>query len=134
MPRKKLIRHFEPRYGVSQAMVDLEATYVGREHQDYMTLSLSDMQQKLHELRGKWNEANQTAEQFVRCLPERDALAFQCLLVRDLYLILALYNTCLHTKRDELGPQPVIPAAPPPTLRSVAALPFSEWLFDPASR
>ena len=134
MPRRKLIRHFEPRYGVSQAMIDVESKYVAREHDDYMTLSLTEMQQKLHELRGKWNEANQTAEALVRSLPEREAVAFQCLLVRDLFLILALYNACLQTKRDELGPQPVIPAEPPRTLRSVAALPFSEWLFDPSSK
>ena len=103
MPRKKLIRHFEPRYGVSREMVDVEATYVAREHQDYMTLSTNDMRQKLHELRGKWHAADQTAEALVRCLPEREALAFQCLLVRDLYLVLELYGSCLRTVQEAIG-------------------------------
>jgi hypothetical protein len=127
---KKRVRHFEPRYGVSREMANVEATYVGREHEDYMTLSTASMQQKLLELRGKWNEADQTAEKLVQCLPEREALAFQCLLVRDLFLLMELYSTCLKTKRDELGPQPVIPRSEPITLRSVRALPFCEWLFD----
>ena len=30
MPRKKLIRRFEPRYGVSRAMLEVEAKYVGK--------------------------------------------------------------------------------------------------------
>src|SRR5207248_5308066 len=76
----------------------------------YTRLFRSDMRQKLHELRGKWAEADQTAEMLVRCLPERDALAFQCLLVRDLFLILELYGSCLRKAREGLGSQaPVIP-------------------------
>jgi hypothetical protein len=133
MPRKKLIRHFEPRYGVSREMVDVEATYVAREHADYMTLSTSDMKQKLHALRGKWNQADQTAEALVRCLPERDALAFQCILVRDLFLVLELYGSCLRTARDSLGPQaPVIPAIVERSVPAGKSLPFSEWLFEPS--
>lgn len=128
--RKDRIRHFEPRYGVSREMVNVEATYVGREHEDYMLLSTASMQQKLIELRGKWSEADQTAEKLVQCLPEREALAFQCLLTRDMFLLMELYSSSLKTKRDELGPQPLIPASEPITLRSVRALPFSEWLFD----
>ena len=130
MSRKKLIRHFEPRYGVSREMVNVEATYVAREHQDYMTLATNDMRQKLHELRGKWAAADQTAETLVRCLPERDALAFQCLLVRDLFLVLELYGSCLHTAREELTPQPVIPTPTPRSASVDKALPFSEWLFE----
>jgi hypothetical protein len=126
MPRKKLVRHFEPRYGVSREMVDVEATYVAREHQDYLALSTADLCQKLYEFRGKWMEADQTAEQLVGDLPERDALAFQCLLVRDLYLVLELYGSCLKTKREELGPQPLIPAPATKTVPTEKALPFSE--------
>ena len=113
MSRKRLIRHFEPRYGVSRGMVDVEATYVAREHQDYMTLATNDLRQRLGELRDKWSEADQTAEALVRSLPERDALAFQCLLVRDMFLILELYGSCLGAVRDDLSPQPVIPVLPP---------------------
>lgn len=133
MPRKKLIRHFEPRYGVSREMVDVEAKYVAREHEDYMLLAIGDMRQKLYELRGKWSEADQNAEALVRCLPEHEALAFQCLLVRDLFLILELYGSCLRTAREGLGSQaPVIPAVAPTPRPMDKTLPFSEWLFEPS--
>jgi hypothetical protein len=130
MPRHKQFRHFNPRGGVSQHMLDVEAQYIAREHQDYLTLSLGDMRQKLHELRGKWMEADQTAEMLVRCLPERNALAFQCLLVRDLFLVLAVYAACLKTARDSTGSEAIIPAPTPRSLPIDKTLPFSEWLFD----
>jgi hypothetical protein len=127
MPRKKLNRHFEPRYGVSQETVDLEATYVAREHQDYMLLAINDLKEKLAALRGKWLEADATVEMLVRSLPERDAFAFQCLLVRDLYLVLELYASCLKSTRPA-DAAPLIPAPMPPAEK---VLPFSEWLFEP---
>ena len=99
MPRKKLIRHFESRYGVSQEMVDVEATYIAREHQDYMLLATNDLKERLVKLRTKWQQADGQAEMLIQSLPERDALAFQCLLVRDLYLVLELYGSCLKTAR-----------------------------------
>ena len=114
-------------------MVDIEAGYVAREHQDYLTLSLNDLRQKLHELRGKWGHADQTAEALVRCLPEREALAFQCLMVRDLFLVLELYNSCLQTDRESDPSQPVIPAPTPRPLAAEKALPFNEWLFEPTN-
>jgi hypothetical protein len=131
MPRKQRIRHFEPRYDINREMVDIEAGYVACEHQDYLTLSLNDMRQKLHELRGKWGQADQTAEALIRCLPEREALAFQCLMIRDLFLVLELYNSCLQTARESDPSQPVIPASTPRSPPAEKILPFSEWLFEP---
>jgi hypothetical protein len=55
------------------------------------------------------------------------------LLVRDLLVVLELYRSCLKTNRDELGPQPQIPAAAPKPVPAEKALPFSEWLFEPPS-
>jgi len=43
MPRKKLIRRFEPTYMVSQEMVDREAKYVHLEHADYLLGSTHDL-------------------------------------------------------------------------------------------
>jgi hypothetical protein len=135
MPRKKFVRHFpDARFGVSREMVDVEAGYVAREHQDYLTLATSHMEEKLHDLRRKWSEADQTVEALVRCLPRREALAFQCMLVRDLFLLMELYASCLRTAHDALDPKPVIPApAPRPAPATDKALPFSEWLFEPSN-
>ncbi len=49
MPRKNLARRFEPRYGVNQAMLEMEAQYVGRELEDYCLLSFNDLREKLAE-------------------------------------------------------------------------------------
>jgi hypothetical protein len=57
IPGKKLIRHFEPRYGASQEMVDQEATHAAREHQDYMLLAANGLKQKLHDLRARWQSS-----------------------------------------------------------------------------
>jgi hypothetical protein len=130
MPRKKLIRHFEPRYGVSREMVDLEATYVAREYADYLMCSIRDLGRKLQDLRGQWREADQTVEALVANLPERESLAFQCLLVRDLFLVLELYASCVKTSQQGLHPSPVL-SATPPSAPSAKVLPFSEWLFEP---
>jgi hypothetical protein len=45
MPRRSYVRRFEPRYGVSQAAVDVEAVALGREVEDYGVLARSDLHQ-----------------------------------------------------------------------------------------
>jgi hypothetical protein len=131
MPCRKFNRHFpDARFGVSRQMVDLEATYVAREHQSQVTSrSVTEIREHLDVVRTKWSEAEQTVEVLVRCLSERDALAFQYLLVRDLFLLMELYASCLKTARESIDPLPLIPAPPP---QSEKVLPFSEWLFEPA--
>src|SRR5206468_7854744 len=51
MPRKKLIRRFEPRYGVNQEMINTEAKYVARELDDHLLLSIDDLSKSLAQLR-----------------------------------------------------------------------------------
>lgn len=83
MPRKKLIRRFEPRYGVSQQMLEMEAKYVGREMEDYLLLSANDLQERLTRLRQEWTQADCVLENTVAGLGEREKLAVQCLIVRQ---------------------------------------------------
>ncbi len=49
MPRKKLSRRFEPRYGVSAAMIEEEAAWLGREVQDHEVLAVADVEEKRSE-------------------------------------------------------------------------------------
>src|SRR5258706_7919306 len=56
MARKKLIRRFEPRYSVSQEMLDRESKYVAREHEDYLLGSIDDLRKRLEKLRILWRE------------------------------------------------------------------------------
>src|SRR5258706_6560504 len=101
MPRKKLIRRFEPRYGVSQELVDLESKYVAREHEDYLLGSIDDLRKRLEQIRICWRRADEAAESLIGLQGEREALAYRCLIARDLYHILELYCTCMRANLPE---------------------------------
>ena len=137
MPRKKLVRHFEPRYGVSQQMLEVEGNYVMREHEDYLLLSTNDLQKRLEILRNQWRDADDAAERLLYGLNDRESLAWQCLVTRDYFLMLELYGTCLRAAHA----QPIEQAAAPDqrveekkaATSKVKVLPFSEWLFGSGS-
>lgn len=132
MPRKKLIRRFEPRYGVTQEMLALESKYVAREVEDNLLLSANDLSQRLSELRGCWRQADEIAERLIGALGDRQALAFQCLIVRDFYHLLELYCRCLQSTQPEgseaLKRSPAI-AKERELVKEEKKVPFSEWLF-----
>jgi hypothetical protein len=124
MPRTKQARRFEPRYGVSQVAIDVEAQHLARELDDYLVYSLNDLRDKLEKRRAGWKQADERVQQLVVRLPERERLVVQCLLVRDVYHIFELYLTYLTSHEPE-GTAPL--NAPKPS--DTPATPFSEWLF-----
>lgn len=137
MPRKKLIRRFEPRYGVSREMIETEAKYVAREFDDHLLLSTRDLGEKLAAVRQLWAAADQTLEAAVSALPERARLAIECMILRDGYHLYELYS--IQVRASGVGATaPVVPtsAADCTVSRNAApadkALPFSEWLFSPS--
>jgi hypothetical protein len=137
MPKKKSIRRFEPRYGVNQTMIEIEGKYVTREFEDHLLLSADDLSERLKQLRERYHQSDATAEFFVHSLSERESLAIQCLLVRDFYHLLELYNHCLAIMRpDRLeapAPTPPLPAKRVELVEGEKKMvPFSEWLFDSA--
>jgi hypothetical protein len=139
MPRKKLIRRFEPRYTVSQDMVEAEAKYVAREFEDRMVRSTDELGQNLRTLRQVWAEADAVLEAAVAALPERERLALLGMIVRDVFHLTELYCTHLRATGASSASPPPPPKLPrprstidervetPPERR----LPFSEWLFAP---
>lgn len=133
MPRKKLVRHFEPRYGVSREMLEVESKYVLREHEDYLLLSIDDLRKRLNALRSHWRDADEAAERLLYAVNERESLAWQCLIARDYFHMLELYSTCLRTAQGDSAEQSAAPAqrveerTAPKQVDKV--LPFSEWLF-----
>jgi hypothetical protein len=118
----KLIRRFEPRYGVSRPMIEDEAKHLAREAESYLRLSLDDLRQKLSERGAAWNQADEALHALMTDLPEREQLGIKCLLVRDLHHILELYIEHVRSTRGEVP----IPIRPPADL---PRQPFSEWLF-----
>ena len=133
MPRKKLIRRFEPRYTVNQEMVDREATYVAREHEDYLLGSLDDLRKRLEQIRVCWRRADEAAGSLIGLQGEREALAYRCMIARDFYHILELYCTCMRSNLPEVsGDAPKRPAVRPrkPVEEEEKLAPFGEWLFE----
>lgn len=126
MARRKLARRFEPRYGVSQSTIDLEATYLAREMEDYLLLSLTDLEEKVASLRSSVSTTHDELSALTEALPERERLAMLTIMYRDFHHLGALYRTYLiageHAPVPEAASQPKTPAPVP--------LPFRESLFD----
>jgi hypothetical protein len=129
MPRRKLARRFEPRGGVSQLVIEAEAVYVGREVEDYLLYSLTDLKGKLDDRRRLLDQVQQELEALLKRLPEREYLALQCILYRDFHHMGALYRTYLTAgTRPTLSEEEASIKACDPV-----PLPFREWLFPTES-
>jgi hypothetical protein len=99
MPRRKLSRRFEPRFGVSQSMVDVEAKWVERELEDHLLASTNDLRKRLSEIHAKVATAEEGLNTTIGRLPDRERLALKCMLARDVYHIAALYETFLRSSQ-----------------------------------
>jgi hypothetical protein len=130
MPRKKLLRRFEPRYGVSQAALDVEAKYLGREAEDYETLAPSDVETKLIERHANCKHSWEQLQLLIESVPERNQRILNALLFRDFYHILELYLTYLRSAHS----QAAISTRSPAKHLAPASSSFSEWLFDLSNR
>lgn len=109
MPRKKLIRRFEPRYGVSEEILAFEARYVAQEVEDYRTYAIKDLKDMLAERQSQWLRADGSLQVQCEVLPERERLIVQCLLVRDIYHLLELYARTFAVPSPEF-PDPFRPS------------------------
>jgi len=96
MPRKNLARRFEPRYGVSQSMLEVEAKWVERELEDHMLLSTDELRKTLSNTQTKVGSAEKGLQEILGRLPDRERLALKGMLARDVLHIAALYETFLR--------------------------------------
>jgi hypothetical protein len=126
MPKRKLTRRFEPRYGVSQSTLELEATYLGREVDDYLVLSITDLEEKLAKIRKALDEVQRELFPLIDGLPERHRLAVQNMVYRDFFQMAALYRAYL---RSAQAAEVDAGGAPPTEVRESVPLPFREFLF-----
>jgi hypothetical protein len=132
MPRPKLARRFEPRYGVSQSMLEVESRYIARELEDYLLLSADELRQKLKERQDLLASAEEDLQGLLGPLPDRHRLALRCMLARDLLHIAALYQTFQRSGEREAPAGASAPAPEELTEQDEPrpVLPFSEWLFE----
>jgi hypothetical protein len=99
MPRKKLARRFEPRYGVSQSMIDVEAKWVERELADHLLLSTNELRKHLSDIQAKVASAEEGLREILGRLPDHERLALKSMLARDVLHIAALYETFLGSSQ-----------------------------------
>jgi hypothetical protein len=127
MPRQKLARRFEPRYGVSIQMIEEEAKWLGREAEDYEAAAASEMDATLKDRHASCRKCWDEFQLLLGHLPEREGRINHCLLFRDFYHILELYLCHVRTKHPELS----APSLPPMKPKRQTDDEFSKWLFDP---
>src|ERR1017187_9704707 len=99
MPHRNIARRFEPRYGVSQPMVDMEAKWVERELEDQLVFSINELRKKLSDIQAKVASAEQGLKTTLSRLPDRERLALKYMLARDVFHMAALYETFLRSSR-----------------------------------
>ncbi len=132
MPRRKLARRFEPRYGVSQVALDVESKYVGRELEDQLLQSTADLRKQL----SKWNDLTTVAEAELQAkletINDRERLALRCMLARDIWHIGKLYLSFLGSVPfpQSGGARSPIPEEVDETDRVRPVLSFKETLFE----
>lgn len=124
MGRKTTARRFEPRYGVSQAGLEVEAGYLGYEFDDWAILAPADVAAKRSECHANCEHDWQHLRMILEGSPERDRRVLQAMLFRDIYLLLELYLTYLRIKHPEM-----LNASSSPPKTPASPLEFSEFLF-----
>lgn len=112
MPRKNRARRFEPRYGVSQSMIDVEAKWVERELADHLLLSTNELRKKLSDIQAKVASAEEGLREILGRLPDHERLALKSMLARDVFHIAALYETFLRSSQLVQGATGAIKETP----------------------
>jgi hypothetical protein len=92
MPRKQMARRFEPRYGISESMLEVEAGYLAREAEDYRVYSINDLREKLADWQAKLTTAESNLSFSIQRLPDQERLILRCMVARDVWHIAQLYQ------------------------------------------
>jgi hypothetical protein len=99
MPRRKLARRFEPRYGVNQSMLEVESKWVERELEDQLISSTSDLRKHLADTRAKAATTEECLQATLSRLPDRERLALKAMIARDVFHMGALYESFLRSSK-----------------------------------
>jgi hypothetical protein len=100
MPRQKLARRFEPRFGVSESMLETECKWLQRELEDRLLSSTNDLRRDLSLLHEKVATSEQQLQATLQTLPDRERLALKSMLARDVFHIAALYEKFLRSSPE----------------------------------
>jgi hypothetical protein len=134
MPRKKLVRRFDPRFGgVSQSMLDAEATYVARELEDHLLYSITDVRKCLDAVQTRMAASESNLQAILDRLPDRERLALKYMLAADICHIAMLYETFLRSSNivgEATGPHTPAPEEVAGDNETRSVLVFRQSLFE----
>ncbi len=71
MPRKKL-RRFDPRFGVSEPMLEAEGIHVGQEFRDHLLMSITQLKEWLKDRQTLLTTTGDNLDLVLRSLPDRE--------------------------------------------------------------
>src|SRR5690348_6760850 len=114
-------RFDDPRFGISDGMIEAERQELQRELDSYLLQSLTELRERSEERLRKYREQDECLEASFTRLPERERLALMCIFGRDLVLLQAVVLAFLAGQR--------IPPAHAAIDVAPSSVPFSEWLF-----
>jgi len=130
MPRREFARRFEPRYGVSDPMLETEVEYLRREVEDQRVYSSNDLTERLSNRRRDLTVVEVELEFALKRLSDQDRLIVRNLFARDCWYLAKLYerymrsdqsaDTGAHTRQDITDEE---------TGDLVPVMPFKESLF-----
>jgi hypothetical protein len=131
MPRKKL-RRFDPRFGVTEQMLEAEGVYLGQEFRDHDSCSMAQLREWLKQRQTLLTTAGAHLDLILRGLSNRERLILRCLIARDMYHVAALYQLFLEEPHvaDAAGPSKLVDEELTPQEEPIPAVPFTEWLFE----
>lgn len=133
MPRRKLARRFEPRFGVGQSMLDAECRYIAKELEDYLLQSTNELRERLPKLKILIDTAETELQAALAPLPDRERLALRCMFARDCWHMAMLYKQYLHlhSTQASVGTGPISYMREELNEQNEPALllPFKETLF-----
>jgi hypothetical protein len=133
MSRRKLARRFEPRYGVSQSILDRECKWVEQEFDEFLVRSVNELKERLAEVREKVRTTEARLETGLSALPSRERLALKCMLIRDVFHIAKLYESFLRSSPFVQNASGAVNRGPPEVDlhgRVKPALVFQQSLFE----
>jgi len=131
MPRKQMARRFEPRYGISESMLELEAKYLGREIEDYRVFSINDLREKLADWQMKLTTAESNLSFSIQRLPDQERLILRCMVARDIWHIAQLYQRYFQSDSSTEDTGDITEMAEEyRDDEPIPVLPFQETLFE----
>jgi len=134
MPRKKLVRRFDPRFGgVSQSMLDAEAKYIAREFEDHLLYSITDLRKHLASVKTTTEASESNLQAMLDRLPDRERLALKYMLAADICHIALLYETFLRSSNivtQATGPHTPVPEEVTGDNETRPVLVFRQSLFE----